>query len=67
MSTYTLDQINLYIAEQKGVSLKDTLGMSINWSETEVEMINLDYMQIEINYEEEVAEENRMEEEPIQF
>ena len=66
MSTYTLDQINLYIAEQKGVSLKDTLGMSINWSETESEMINLDYMQIEIDYDE-VPEAFRMEEEPIQF
>ena len=66
MSTYTLDQISQYTAEQHGISLKDTLGMGINWSETESEMINLNYMQVEIDYDE-VPEAFRMEEEPIQF
>ena len=48
--------------------------MSIDFSDTDREMLNLEYMEIEIddneiNYEEPVyiPDENRMEEEPIQF
>ena len=68
MSTfYTIDQITQYIAEKEHVTLKETLNMSINWSETDEEMANLDYMEIEVEVEEYIPEENRMEEEPIQF